>query len=178
MTTDELVALPDDHIDRWLWRGELRAGPRRLRPPGEAAAITGVANALSRWVREAKSERGAVLIDAWHRVARDPDTTLGINVSLIGKTLADSCRQGYFVDGVPLVAAMAHSPAASRSVQQDQMAELIAAGVPLVWLVNADFRTVWVMGAGAGSSLLTAGQTLTAEPHLPGFAVPVAELFD
>ena len=178
MTTDELVALPDDHIDRWLCRGDLRAGPRRLRSPSEAAAITGVANALSRWVREAKSERGAVLIDAWHRVGRNPDSTLGINVSLIGKELAAASRQGEFVDGVPLVAAMVHSPANSHTVQKDQIAELIAAGVPLVWLVNADFRTVWIMGAGSDSALLTAGQTLTAEEQLPGFAVPVAELFE
>ena len=177
MTTEELIALPEDHIDRWLLRGAPRACLRRLRMPGEAAAITNVASALSRWVRDAKSERGAVLIDAWHRLARDPDTTLAIDVVLVGKgKLARGPPRAvrrWRADGGGDHPLAGQSPpgAAGRDRRADRL------GVPLVWLVNADFETVSVIAAGAGSSLLAREQTLTGEPHLPGFAVPVAELF-
>jgi hypothetical protein len=76
MSTEELVAFPADGIDRWLIRGELHERHSKHRTPHTSLAITNVGCALSTWARTNESSRGVVLIDAYHRIARDRDTLL------------------------------------------------------------------------------------------------------
>jgi Uma2 family endonuclease len=51
------------------------------------------------------------------------------------------------------------------------------AGVPLVWEVSPFHKTVTVFRPDGPPVLFNIQQELTAEPHLPGFRVPVAEVF-
>lgn len=51
------------------------------------------------------------------------------------------------------------------------------AGVPLIWLVDPDNQTVTVIAAGKSTVVLRQGDTLDGGDILPGFSVPVAELF-
>ena len=53
----------------------------------------------------------------------------------------------------------------------------LQAGSALVWQVDPEFRTVTVYRPDAGTITLNEGEDLTAEPHLPGFRVAVAEIF-
>ena len=55
--------------------------------------------------------------------------------------------------------------------------EWLDAKVRTVWLVEFETRTVQVFRADGTSALLRAADTLTAPDLLPGFAVPVADLF-
>jgi len=55
--------------------------------------------------------------------------------------------------------------------------EYLAAGVPLVWLVNPDNRSVRVFRAGQPVVQLRVSDELTGDDILPGFHCPVAELF-
>jgi hypothetical protein len=50
-------------------------------------------------------------------------------------------------------------------------------GVAIVWVINSRFLPVTVQSSGTPPVLLTADQEITAEPHLPGFRVPVTRLF-
>jgi Uma2 family endonuclease len=51
-------------------------------------------------------------------------------------------------------------------------------GAHLVWIVDPDERSVDVYVAGASAPLvLSAADTLTGDPVLPGFSVPVHALF-
>jgi Uma2 family endonuclease len=59
-----------------------------------------------------------------------------------------------------------------------QRTEGTSAGVPLVWVVHPSDRTVIVYGSNANLELCNIGQELSVEPHLPGFRVPVARLFE
>ena len=54
--------------------------------------------------------------------------------------------------------------------------DFIRAGVPLIWVVNPDSRTVTVH-TGRQSNTLTEADELTGDPVLPGFRVKVADLF-
>ena len=47
----------------------------------------------------------------------------------------------------------------------------------IVWVVNPRFRTVTVYRPGAAPVMFSGYQELTAEPHLPGFRVPVDRLW-
>ena len=55
--------------------------------------------------------------------------------------------------------------------------EYFAAGVQLVWLVDPEARTVEVFTAPEQSAVLHAEQTLEGGAVLPGFALPLQELF-
>jgi Uma2 family endonuclease len=53
----------------------------------------------------------------------------------------------------------------------------LEAGVSLVWVIDPYRRTVEIFRPGAEPALVNVEQELSAEPHLPGFRVPVAQLF-
>jgi Uma2 family endonuclease len=55
--------------------------------------------------------------------------------------------------------------------------EYFAAGVRLVWLIEPETRTVTVHTTPEHSTVLREEDTLTGEVVLPGFALPVRELF-
>jgi Uma2 family endonuclease len=54
----------------------------------------------------------------------------------------------------------------------------MAAGVPLVWILDPYHRTVTVYRPGREPEFANALQELSGEPHLPGFKVPVSRLFE
>ena len=55
--------------------------------------------------------------------------------------------------------------------------EYFAAGVDVVWQVDPNTRTVEVFTAPDQSTVLHEAQTLTGDPVLPGFTLPLQELF-
>lgn len=55
--------------------------------------------------------------------------------------------------------------------------EYFAAGVQVVWMIDPETRCASVFQAPSESQQLTALDTLTGEPVLPGFSLPLAELF-
>src|SRR6266508_1370984 len=50
-------------------------------------------------------------------------------------------------------------------------------GVRLIWVVDPQAETILVITPGANSRLLTAGDTLDGGDVLPGFSVPVDDIF-
>ena len=58
-----------------------------------------------------------------------------------------------------------------------KLKEYFLAGVDLVWFVNLEARAVRVFTSPDASTLLGETDTLTGGAVLPGFAVPVADLF-
>jgi Uma2 family endonuclease len=66
----------------------------------------------------------------------------------------------------------------------DRASEVVAklevyqeAGVPLIWLVDPEKTTITVIASGKSTKVLQAGDTLDGDDVLPGFSVPVAEIF-
>lgn len=55
--------------------------------------------------------------------------------------------------------------------------EWLEAGAALVWVINPPQRTIHAYRADGTVSVFDPNDTLTADPVLPGFRVPVAELF-
>jgi Uma2 family endonuclease len=55
--------------------------------------------------------------------------------------------------------------------------EWLAAGARLVWVVYPESRVVQAHAADGRAARFRTGDTLTADPVLAGFAVPVADLF-
>jgi Uma2 family endonuclease len=66
----------------------------------------------------------------------------------------------------------------------DRASEVVAklevyqeAGVPLIWLVDPEKTTITVIASGKSTKVLQAGDTLDGGDVLPGFTVPVGEIF-
>ena len=79
-------------------------------------------------------------------------------------------------DTLPTVAVEVRSPDESIRSQRAKCRRYRESGVPVVWLVDPRTRTVEVFEGDQDGVVLRVGDTL-ATPHLPGFVLPLAELF-
>ena len=77
---------------------------------------------------------------------------------------------------VPTLAVEVISPNNTAEEMEAKVAEYLAAGTQLVWLTFPESRTVIAFWADGGA-VFKAGDTITAEPVLPGFSCPVTDLF-
>lgn len=86
-------------------------------------------------------------------------------------------KRGY-ADGAPALAVEVFSPGNSRREMEEKRAEYHAAGSEVVWIVYPENRTIEVSTAVDRVTTLSAEDTLTGEPVLPGFAVKVDDVFN
>lgn len=70
------------------------------------------------------------------------------------------------------------SPNDNANKLRIKIRDFLDAGVPLIWVVNPDTRDVEVFRGDGTGGLLKQGDTLDGGDALPGFACPVASLFD
>ena len=78
----------------------------------------------------------------------------------------------------PELAVEVISPNDLFSDAEDKAKDYIRAGVDLVWAVVPNSRSVHIWRRDGSRSIVQAGEMLSGEDVLPGFAVPVAELFE
>jgi Uma2 family endonuclease len=179
MTTEELFALPEDGIERDLIRGQLRERPMTKRNRRHSRIMIRVGKLLEDWLEQQPEPRGQIVGgEAGFRIRRDPDTTVGIDVAYASpEVAAETPESPHWFDGPPVLAVEILSPSDEHGEVVEKIREYLDASVPLVWIVDPDFRTVVVYRPDAEPELFNVRQELAAEPHLPGFRVPVARIF-
>ncbi|MCU0705869.1 MAG: Uma2 family endonuclease [Fimbriiglobus sp.] len=84
-----------------------------------------------------------------------------------------------FLDVTPDLVVEVLSESNTPREMQIKLGEYAAAGVKLVWYIDPDAKTVTVYPKGRerGKKVLGEGDTLDGGKVLPGFALPVADLF-
>jgi Uma2 family endonuclease len=153
MTAGELLLLPDD-----AWRYELVDGRLvRMAPTGsEHGEITAeVVLAVGQFVKERRL--GTVYTGEpgyWISAPGSPDTVLA-----------------------PDLAVEVVSPSQARSEMAAKAERWLEAGVRLVWLVYPQIKQVEVWRDGTMKTVLTIEDELSGEDVLPGFALPIKDLF-
>jgi Uma2 family endonuclease len=179
MTTEELLAMPEDGMDRELIRGELRERPMTRRSRLHAGTEARVSYLVSRWLDGQPEPRGEVLSgEAGCILRRNPDSTVGIDVAYIApEAAARQSDDTTLLEGPPVLAVEILSPSDKQEDIDEKVEEYLTAGVALVWVVNPRFRTVTVFRNDAEPELFNVREELSAEPHLPGFRVAVKALF-
>jgi Uma2 family endonuclease len=185
MTAEELLDLPDDGVERWIIRGELRENTEadmNRRSPDHGRTTGNVATALKNWLRTQSQPRGNVYVgDTTFKMRPDSATVTGIDVAYISPELEARTPRGKhvrLVDGAPVLAVEVLSLSDRYLDVIERVQDFLDAGVALVWVIEPEFGTVTVYQSQAEPLLFSRGQELTAELHLPGFRVPVAELFE
>ena len=179
MTTEELLALPENGTDRELIRGELKERPMTYRNRFHTLAVSNVAYGLKRWLEQASEPRGQVHSgEVGCILRRDPDTTVGIDVAYFSaEVLARQSEDTTLVEGAPKLAVEVLSPSDKTEEIRDKVLEYLAAGVELVWIVDPYFHTVTVHRPAGRPEMFNDEETLSGGATLPGLEIAVADLF-
>jgi Uma2 family endonuclease len=179
MTAEELFAIPENGLENWLIRGQLREQPMTRRNRCHAQVESKIAHWLWDWLERQMEPRGSVYSgEVGCVLSRNPDTAVGIDVAYVSAEMAS--RQSdptTMLDGPPILAVEILSPYDKQHDINEKVEEYLKAGVALVWVVDPHWQTVCIHRQGAAPELVNATQELTGDPHLPGFKVPVARLF-
>ncbi len=174
MTAEELERLPDDDNRYELIEGELVAmAPVKLRH----FRVTGnVYGPLHRHVTE--RNLGVVGGEGGFVLFRDPDTVFAPDIAFVR---ADRWPTGdaedHFGELAPDLAVEVRSPSESMRTLLAKARRYLAAGVLLVWLVDPETRTVIVLVPGMDPVTLTDGDVLDGGDVVPGFRLPVSDVF-
>ncbi|MBY0229815.1 MAG: Uma2 family endonuclease [Gemmataceae bacterium] len=180
MTSEEFLGLPDDGTERWLDKGVVReTDEMKMRNRMRSTVMARIVIVLGIWLGRQPEPRGEILCgEAGFHLRDDPDTDAGVDVAYVSaELLARQTTARTIVVGVPVLAVEILSPSTSQADLHDKVRAYREAGTPLVWVVDPEDRTVRIYQAGAEPVLVNATQALDGGPHLPGFSVPVAQLF-
>lgn len=174
MTIEEFQRLPEDDAYRYeLDEGVLVREPRPARPHGTAVILMGMHLA-----QYALVHGGVVTTETGYVLARDPDTLRGPDVAYTRQdpALYGAPRDG-FMSGAPDLAVEVLSPSNRWSEVRRKIEQYFASGARLVWIVDPEAREVTVHPSADRSRTIGPDGVLDGGDVLPGFRLPVTELF-
>jgi Uma2 family endonuclease len=187
----DLIDMPFDGMDRSILRGHLReyaigaldSRTGKLLPVMgrfHSKTLSNVSGLLADWLRTQVIPRGEVLSGgAGIQLQKSPETTFGVDVMYVSaEVLAAQTGESTIIEGIPTLAVEILSPSETLERVDEKTDAYLAAGVPLVWLLDLHDKSVTVYRPGAEPETYNRLAELTAEPHLPGFRVKVADLFE
>jgi Uma2 family endonuclease len=178
VTTEELLDMPDDGVDRELIRGGLKERPMTKRNRFHAATEARVARVLDEWLDLASFNGQVFSGELGVILRRNPDTTVGIDVALFEETVVnEQSDETTLIEGIPVLAVEILSPSDKVEDIRNKVVEYLDVGVQVVWVVDPYFRTVQVHRSGKSPETFNSEQTLTEPEVLVGFEVSVLELF-
>jgi len=177
LTAQDLLRFGDDGVRRELVNGRIIEMPPAGGTHGEVVSTvvwlmvehvrrTGVGKVVS-------SDTGFVLdLPGDPERVRAPDAAFISSDRLAGGRLPES-----FISGAPDLAVEVLSPSDAMVDVQQKVRDYLDAGTRLVWLLTPQARTVTVYRADGSARLLRDQDALDGEDVLPGFSIPLAEVF-
>jgi Uma2 family endonuclease len=109
-------------------------------------------------------------------LSRNPDTVRAPDVAFVSKARLKPLT-GKFYDGAPDLAVEVVSPTDTASQIRRKAAEYLEAGTKLLWIVYPDGKNIDVYQPGSTVEILTIDDTLEGGDVLPGFHLPVRDVF-
>ena len=174
MTIAEYAALPDDG-----WRYELDRGELRRMPAG-GVQHGGIGLRIGRRLGDYVDEHGLglAMVETGFIFAADPPTLRAPDVAFIRtERLPPPAELPLFSRVAPDLAIEVVSPNDEEAELAAKVAFYLAHGVPLVWVVYPDAREVVVHRPGQAARTHRMGDTLTGEEIVPGFRLPILDIF-
>jgi Uma2 family endonuclease len=109
---------------------------------------------------------------------RNPDRVAGPDVAFVAsKSLPVRLSSEGYLETIPELIVEVRSPNDTGPEVLRKAAEYLAAGVQLVWVADPESQTVTAYTSANPPQVFSASDSLTADPVIPGFVVPVADLF-
>ena len=176
MTADEFADLPDDGMRHELVRGELRT----MAPPGFQHGKSGsrFGRSLDRHVEE-KQLGEVITTETGYRLTTEPDTVRAPDVAFLStdRLMAAGDVTGYF-PGAPDLVVEVISPNDRYTDVDEKVAEWLEHGTLLLFVVDPRRQTVAVHRPGQPRRVLGVDDILDGEDVVPGWSMPVRELFE
>ena len=175
ITAEEYAALPNEDGSRdELVRGVVTKMPLPKAPHGRIANI--FAYRLTGYVEG--HDLGLVFHEIGSQVGTDPDTILGPDVSFMSWERYETVEEdGGFWQGAPDLAVEVMSSNDRYTQVEAKVAQWVEAGARMVVLVDQRRRQVRVYRPRAETATLGADDTLDGADVIPGWALPVRDLF-
>jgi Uma2 family endonuclease len=180
-TDGELLALPKDGHKYEIVKGELVVSPAGIEH--EVVGVRVIA-ALANFVREHKL--GIVCGSSagyWMRPGNTQQPKkknfLSPDVSFLAKERLQGLKHPpkKFFDGAPDLAVEILSPSDTVELLHEKIVEYFENGTRLLWVINPAEEIALVYHSPQPDRLLRNGEMLDGEQVVPGFTLPVAELF-
>jgi Uma2 family endonuclease len=174
MTADEYLALGDIGASA-LVKGELIL----MSPSGydQGWIASNIVWALGNFVKSKKIGRISTA-EAGFFISHNPDTVRAPDVAFVRAERIPAGGQKKFFDGPPDLAVEVLSPDDRTSEVNAKIYNWLEAGCVQVWVVDPQNKTVTVYRSRREVAVFTLEDTLTADDLLPGFSLPVAEIFE
>ncbi len=174
-TAADLLALSRrDDVRRELVRGEIR----EMTPTGDVHAILAahIARLIGNHVWEKGPEGYVSGADGGFILATDPDTVRAPDVAYVSRARLPGPLTGGYFPVAPDLAVEVMSPGDTATEIHEKTLEYLRAGTRLVWVVYPKTRTV-VTHTPEGARTLDESGTLEGGEVLPGFSLPVRQVF-
>lgn len=175
MTAEDLERLSKGHCRRELIAGVLA----EMSPVGgEHGEVTlRVGSTLRTFVLLRRL--GKVVTETGFVLSRDPDTVRAPDIAFVSAArLGPTGLPNGYIEGAPDLAIEVVSPGDSADDIQTKLAEYLAAGTRLVWVLHPRSRTVLAVKADGVARVLGAGDRLDGDDVLPGFSILVDDLWE
>ncbi len=172
LTLAEFERLPDDGTRHELNEGETISMP----PPksGHTLIAQIINEHLTAFAKPVGL--GRVLPEAGYLLSSDPPTVRAPDVSFLRAERVRRIDPDRYIEGAPDLAVEVVSPGESAQDLAEKVRQYLAAGAHAVWVVYPKTREVHVFRRSS-AAVLTQNDVLEAPELLPGFSVPVSELF-
>jgi Uma2 family endonuclease len=108
---------------------------------------------------------------------RNPDTVRAADVAFISNERMAQIKSKSYLDVAPELVIEVMSPDDAWSDLMEKLDEYFTCGVKLAWVIDPRTQQVYVYHAVTQVERFTMKDTLSGGDVLPGFSVPVAELF-
>jgi Uma2 family endonuclease len=174
LTASEFASLPNDDC-----RHELEAG-WVISEPFPSLRHDEVRKRLERILDTPVARRrlGAIFGNVGFVLARDPDTVRGPDLSFVARERLVGIDYSRFFEGAPDLAIEILSPSNRPYQVRAKVADYLAAGCRLVWVVNPERRIVTSYRALLTPRVLVVDEELDGEDVLPGLRVAVGSIFE
>lgn len=175
LTAEDLEKLPADGMRHELVKGELRTMP----PSGGEHGYTVVNLTVPLGQHARRQGLGAVCgAETGFVIAHDPDTVRAPDIAFVRKAAipASGLPKGFW-QGAPDLAVEVVSPGDTLVEVEEKVHEWLQAGTSRVWVVNPRQQTVHVYRSPTDVMILTVNDVLDGEGVVPGFTIPVREIF-
>lgn len=175
VTADELLRMPDDGLLRELVDGEVWMTP----PPGEEHGVVAAEILISLGSHVRAHGLGRVhAAETGFRIGTDPDTVLAPDAAFVSRERIEEAAvgKGYRL-GAPDLVVEVVSPGDTFGRVEAKVARWLEAGCRMVVVVNPERHAATVYRSLSDVRLLTESDELDGGDVVPGWRLPVRELF-
>ena len=175
ITSEELLSRPEDGFRYELVRGELRKMPPAGSEHGYLALR--IASRLERHV-DANDLGRTYTAETGFKLASDPDTVRAPDAAFVSRERVEKAgRVAGFWPGAPDLAVEVVSPGDTHAQVVEKALAWLEAGCRMVLAADPERRTVTVYRSLDDIRMLTENDAIDGADVVPGWKLPVAEIF-